>query len=130
MKKTNNFVKYYREGYDLDKSLQNGTKNLLKEIVFAMDADNTIMINVSIKKRFASKLETTTGTISDGISKLKKNNLITAIDTGYFMVNPYYCAFCLVTETEKLRNRYTKLKLYPPAPRKCKPKIKEQDVPY
>ncbi len=124
------FLKLYRPRVNMVDGLQKKTVQLLNRFLLRMDNDNTIAINIAVKKKFAQELNSTVGTVNSCIDKLRKQDLILRLDTGFFMVNPYYCSYCLPPVTEQLRDKYTKCKLYPPLPRKKAVQIKEEDIPY
>lgn len=85
-----NYIKLYLEDISYFYEIPKSSSDLVYEL-FNYVTYNTheIIINMSIKKKIALILKTSVSTIDNNLTKLVKKGIISRVDKGVFILNPY-----------------------------------------
>ena len=87
------YVKTYLCDQDKIFALTKGTQRLLYRLFeYVVYNDNKIYLNAAIKRQIASGLNIRYESIDNALSKLCNSNFLFRLDTGLYMLNPYYFA--------------------------------------
>lgn len=83
------FVKLYLDDISHLTKLPNWTNPILNELLKIMNYQNEIILNSSIKNRIAKRLEIQTDSIDKALQYYLKKNVLTRVEVGIFLANPY-----------------------------------------
>lgn len=85
------YVKQYLQDPDLIYSIPKGASRVLTALFQLVDFnDNFINLNASIKRKICKKLGIKIESLDNSLSVLSKNYFLLRIDTGFYLLNPYY----------------------------------------
>lgn len=85
------YVKQYLQDPDLIYSIPKGASRLLTELFQLVSFNNNfINLNASIKRKICKKLNIKIESLDNSLSILSKNHFLLRIDTGFYLLNPYY----------------------------------------
>lgn len=83
------YIKIYLQDILYLNNLQSNQTGLLYELLSYLNYDNEIVLNSTIKRRIAEKLETTIQVIDNNLSKLVKKDILKRVGRGVYIANPY-----------------------------------------
>jgi len=83
------FVKLYLRDLALLSELPKWLSGVLYELLQYMNYDNEIILNSTVKKRIAEKLDIQVRSISNALSKFVKKNILIKNGRGTYIANPY-----------------------------------------
>ncbi|MEO3682298.1 replication/maintenance protein RepL [Shewanella vesiculosa] len=85
------YVKHYIQDLDFIYSLPKGTIRVLSALFpLVVFNKNTFNLNASLKRQICKKLDIKFASLDNSLSNLCKNRFILRIDTGFYLLNPYY----------------------------------------
>jgi predicted transcriptional regulator len=120
------FVKLYLDDLIKIKSLPKGNSAILYELIKLLNYEGQIILNGSIKKIIAKRLNTKRQTIDNALNQLLKKNIISRSAIGIYLLNPHLFAKRDWTNIRKLRDKYLELKItYKDEKKEIVAKIKE-----
>lgn len=100
------YIKEYQQDFHPFNQLKKKTKEIFKEIlIYTTYNKNTIYLNQQIKVDICNKLDIAYQTMTNALTELKKSELLFYINTGLYVVNPYYYAKGEWAETRKIRDK-------------------------
>ncbi|MDO6508688.1 replication/maintenance protein RepL [Colwellia sp. 4_MG-2023] len=85
------YIKQYLQDPDLIYSIPKGASRVLTALFQLVEFnDNFINLNASIKRKICKKLNIKIESLDNSLSVLSKNYFLLRIDTGFYLLNPYY----------------------------------------
>nr|WP_321266177.1 replication/maintenance protein RepL [uncultured Sulfurimonas sp.] len=102
-----NFIKLYISDICKLNNIPKSTNTILNELLKYTSYQNEIYLNVGIKKRMVTALNTTMPTLNNAISKLTKADMLKRIDTGIYKLNPYIFGKGNWTDIKAIRMLWT-----------------------
>lgn len=82
------FIKLYLADILYLNDLQTNQASLLFALLQKMNYDNEIVLNASLKRQIAEKLNVTVGTLDNNLSKFCKGKILKRQDRGIYIANP------------------------------------------
>jgi hypothetical protein len=102
------YVKQYLQDPDLIYSIPKGAGRVLTALFEVVDFnDNFINLNAPIKRKICKKLGIKMGGFDNCLSVLSKNYFLLNIDTGFYLLNPYYFGKGDWNSMKKIREKVT-----------------------
>lgn len=99
------YIKQYQQDFDAFNALKKSSKEVLQELLtYTTYNENMLYLNIAIKKTVCKKLGIAYQTITNALSELKKSQILLYLDTGLYIVNPYYYGLGEWSKLRKLRN--------------------------
>jgi hypothetical protein len=105
------YVKVYIEDIIKLKCLPKGNSSVLYELIRYVDYQNEIHLNPRIKKRICERLGINPNSLNNALTKLIKSQVISRIDRGSFLLNPYLFAKGKWSDIRRLREQYLTLSI-------------------
>lgn len=100
------YIKQYQQCFYPVNLLKKKTKEILQEILLYVTYNkNTIYLNQPIKVDICNKLGIAYQTMTNALTELKKSQILLYIDTGLYVVNPFYFGKGEWKELKKIRDR-------------------------
>ena len=84
------FVKLYLKDILYLNDLPKTSNGILFQLLTVMDYDNKIQITAGFKRQIAKDLGIGENTVKQAIFNFQKKNIISKVDTGMYIVNPFY----------------------------------------
>lgn len=99
------YIKQYQQCFYPVNLLKKKTKEILQEILLYVTYNkNTIYLNQPIKVDICNKLGIAYQTMTNALTELKKSQILLFIDTGLYVVNPFYFGKGEWKELKKIRD--------------------------
>ena len=105
------FIKLYINAVAKLSGLPDGSKSTLFELIKLVDYDGRIILNAGIKRIIAKNIGVKPHTIANTLTQLIKSNIISRIDTGIYLMNPFYFARGKWNDIMKSRINYVKISM-------------------
>lgn len=100
------YIKHYQQCFESINDLKNRTEEILNELLIYTEYNkNTIYLNQQIKVDICNQLGLAYPTMTNALTELKKSQILLYIDTGLYIVNPYYFGKGEWRELKKIRDK-------------------------
>jgi hypothetical protein len=100
------YIKHYQQCFESINALKNRTEEILQEILlYTTYNKNTIYLNQQIKVDICNKLGLAYQTMTNALTELKQSQILLYVDTGLYIVNPYYFGKGEWKELRKIREK-------------------------
>ncbi len=100
------YVKSYRVNKKAVNALKKKTREVLEELLdHTTYNENAIYLNKAIKVEVCNELGITYPTLNNALTELKMSQILLYIDTGLYIVNPYYFGLGEWAKLNKIRKK-------------------------
>jgi len=100
------YVKSYRVNKKAVNALKKKTREILEELLdHTTYNENAIYLNKGIKVEVCNELGITYPTLNNALTELKMSQILLYIDTGLYIVNPYYFGLGEWAKLNKIRKK-------------------------
>jgi len=100
------YIKQYQQDFDAFNALKKSSKEILHELLtYTTYNENRLYLNIEIKKAICKKLGLSYTTMTNALTELKQSQIILYLNTGSYVVNPYYYGVGEWPKLKDLRNK-------------------------
>ena len=106
------FIKLYINAIAKLTGLPDGNKNTLFELIKLVDYDGRIILNAGLRRIIAKNLGIKPHTIANTLTQLVKSGFISRVDSGIYLLSPFYFAKGAWVDIMKSRVEYVKISMF------------------